>query len=414
MEIPRELYLSRLKRREGNHLIKVVTGVRRCGKSYLLFRLFKNHLLSKGVPADHIIEIEFDRLRHVPLRKAEALCAYLDAHLKDDGQYYLLLDEVQYLEHFEAVLNDYLHLDQVDIYVTGSNSHFLTTDVLTEFRGRGDEVHVFPLSFSEYCQGYDGTPERAWRDYLLYGGLPLTLTMKSDEDKSVYLKSLFEETYLADIMQRHRLKKNQEELHELLQVVASSVGSLTSAQRLSDTFNSRKHVGISRMTLGHYCRYFAEAFLVSQAKRYDVKGRKYINGQSKFYFEDVGLRNALLNFRQFEETHLMENVLYNELRIRGYNVDVGVVELRHANSDHQKVEIDFVANLGNRRYYLQSAFALPDEEKRFKETRPFRNVNDSFKKIVVTGDNTPVWRDEYGILTINVLDFLLNPNSLEL
>lgn len=414
MEIPRELYLSRLKRREGNHLIKVVTGVRRCGKSYLLFRLFKNHLLSKGVPADHIIEIEFDRLRHVPLRKAEALCAYLDAHLKDDGQYYLLLDEVQCLEHFEAVLNDYLHLDQVDIYVTGSNSHFLTTDVLTEFRGRGDEVHVFPLSFSEYCQGYDGTPERAWRDYLLYGGLPLTLTMKSDEDKSVYLKSLFEETYLADIMQRHRLKKNQEELHELLQVVASSVGSLTSAQRLSDTFNLRKHVGISRMTLGHYCRYFAEAFLVSQAKRYDVKGRKYINGQSKFYFEDVGLRNALLNFRQFEETHLMENVLYNELRIRGYNVDVGVVELRHANSDHQKVEIDFVANLGNRRYYLQSAFALPDEEKRFKETRPFRNVNDSFKKIVVTGDNTPVWRDEYGILTINVLDFLLNPNSLEL
>jgi hypothetical protein len=413
MEIPRELYLSRLKHREGNHLIKVVTGVRRCGKSYLLFKLFKKHLLSKGVPADHIIEIEFDRLRNVHLRKAEAVCKYIDARLKDGGMHYLLLDEVQFLENFEAVLNDYLHLDNVDIYVTGSNSRFLTTDVLTEFRGRGDEVHVFPLSFSEYLQGRGGTPERAWRDYLLYGGLPLTLSMESDEEKSSYLKSLFEETYIADITQRHRMKKHLEELRELLQVVASSVGSLTSAQRLSDTFRSESRVGISRITLGRYCRYFAEAFLVSKARRYDVKGRKYINGLNKFYFEDVGLRNALLNFRQFEETHLMENVIYNELRIRGYNVDVGVVDLRHAETDHQKVEIDFVANLGSRRYYVQSAFAIPDEEKRAKEIRPFRNVGDSFKKIVVTGNNTPVWRDENGILTINVLDFLLNPDSLE-
>ena len=414
MKIPRELYLSRLKRREGNHLIKVVTGVRRCGKSYLLFKLFTKHLLSKGVPADHIIEIEFDRLRNVHLRKADAACKYIDARLKDGEMHYLLLDEVQFLENFEAVLNDYLHLDNVDIYVTGSNSRFLTTDVLTEFRGRGDEVHVFPLSFSEYLRGRDGTPERAWRDYLLYGGLPLTLSMESDEDKSSYLKSLFEETYIADITQRHRLKKHLDELRELLQVVASSVGSLTSAQRLSDTFRSESRVGISRITLGRYCRYFAEAFLLSQARRYDVKGRKYISGQTKFYFEDVGLRNALLNFRQFEETHLMENVIYNELRIRGYNVDVGVVDLRHAETDHQKVEIDFVANLGSRRYYVQSAFAIPDEEKRAKEIRPFKNVGDSFKKIVVTGNNTPVWRDENGILTINVLDFLLNPDSLEL
>ena len=413
MEIPRDLYLARLQRREGNHLIKVVTGVRRCGKSYLLFKLFRKHLLAKGVPSDHIIEIEFDRLRNVPLRKAEAACQYLDAHLKDGGMYYLLLDEVQFLENFEAVLNDYLHLDNVDIYVTGSNSRFLTTDVLTEFRGRGDEVHVFPLSFSEYCQGHGASPERAWRDYLLYGGLPLTLAMEGAEDKSSYLKSLFEETYLVDIMQRHRLKKHLDELRELLQVVASSVGSLTSPQRLSDTFRSEAHSDISRITLERYCRYFSEAFLVSQAKRYDVKGRKYINGQSKFYFEDVGLRNALLNFRQFEETHLMENVIYNELRLRGFNVDVGVVELRHAEHDHQKTEIDFVANLGSRRYYLQSAFAIPDEEKRAKETRPFRAVEDSFKKIVVTGNNTPVWRDEKGILTVNVLDFLLNPNSLE-
>ncbi len=414
MEIQRDIYLSRLKRREGNRLIKVITGVRRCGKSYLLFQLFKKHLLAKGIPSDHIIEIEFDRLRNVRLRTPEAVCSYIDARLKGDGMHYLLLDEVQFLENFEAVLNDYLHLDNVDIYVTGSNSRFLTSDVLTEFRGRGDEVHVFPLSFSEYCQGHGGTPEHAWRDYLLYGGLPLTLSMGNDEDKSSYLKSLFEETYIADITQRHRLKKHLDEVRKLLQVLASTTGSLTSVQKLSDTFRSAKQLGISRLTLGRYCRYFAESFLVSQAKRYDIKGRKYINGQSKFYFEDVGLRNALLNFRQFEETHLMENVIYNELRIRGYNVDVGVVDLRHAETDHQKVEIDFVANLGSKRYYVQSACAIPDEDKRAKEIRPFRNVSDSFKKIVVTGNNSPVWRDENGILTVNVLDFLLNPDSLEL
>lgn len=414
MEISRKLYLSRLKRREGNHLIKVITGIRRCGKSYLLFKLFRKYLSGKGIPDDHVIEIEFDRLRNVHLRKPEAACKFIDAKLKDGGQYYLLLDEVQLLEDFEAVLNDYLHLDNVDIYVTGSNSRFLTTDVLTEFRGRGDEVHVFPLSFAEFCQGYQGTPERAWREYLLYGGLPLLLSMKTEEDKSSYLKSLFEEMYIADVTQRHRLKKHPGELRELLQVVASSVGSLTNAKKLSDTFRSEKHVGITQPTLGRYCRYFAEAFLLSQAKRYDVKGRKYINGLSKFYFEDVGLRNALLNFRQFEETHLMENVIYNELRLRGYNVDVGVVDLRHAETDHLKVEIDFVANLGSRRYYVQSAFAIPDVEKRAKEIRPFLNIGDSFKKIVVTSNNTPVWRDEQGILTINILDFLLNPDSLDM
>ncbi len=414
MEIPRELYLSRLKRREGNHLIKVITGIRRCGKSYLLFKLFRKYLSAKGVPDDHVIEIEFDRLRNVPLRKPEAVSKYIDSRLKDGEQYYLLLDEVQFLENFEAVLNDYLHLDNIDIYVTGSNSRFLTTDVLTEFRGRGDEVHVFPLSFAEYCQGYQGAPERAWREYLLYGGLPLLLSMKTEEDKSSYLKSLFEETYISDVTQRHRMKKHLGELRELLQVVASSVGSLTNAKKLSDTFRTEKRVGITQPTLARYCQYFGEAFLLSQAKRYDVKGRKYINGQSKFYFEDVGLRNALLNFRQFEETHLMENVIYNELRLRGYNVDVGVVDLRHAENDHLKVEIDFVANLGSRRYYVQSAFAIPDEEKRAKEIRPFRHIGDSFKKIVVTGNNTPTWRDEQGILTINIMDFLLNPDSLDL
>ncbi len=414
MEILRDLYLSRLKRREGNHLIKVITGIRRCGKSYLLFKLFRKYLSGKGIPDDHVIEIEFDRLRNVHLRKPEEVCKYIDAKLKDGGQYYLLLDEVQFLEGFEAVLNDYLHLDNVDIYVTGSNSRFLTTDVLTEFRGRGDGVHVFPLSFAEFCQGYQGTPEQAWREYLLYGGLPLLLSMKTEEDKSSYLKSLFEETYIADVTQRHRLKKHLGELRELLQVVASSVGSLTNARKLSDTFRSEKHIGITQPTLGRYCTFFAEAFLISQAKRYDVKGRKYINGLTKFYFEDVGLRNALLNFRQFEETHLMENVIYNELRLRGYNVDVGVVDLRHAETDHLKVEVDFVANLGSRRYYVQSAFAIPDAEKRAKEIRPFLNIGDSFKKIVVTGNNTPAWRDEQGILTINILDFLLNPDSLDM
>ena len=427
MKIQREYYLQQLIERRENGLVKVVCGLRRCGKSYLLFQIYLDYLRGEGVDDDHIIQIALDDDQCSELRNPDNLSAFVRSRISDRSSlYYLFIDEIQYAISKEemknrdkpvrlySVLNGLMRLGNVDIYVTGSNSRFLTTDVLTEFRGRGDEVHVFPLSFSEYIQGHGGTPERAWRDYLLYGGLPLTLSMESDEDKSSYLKSLFEETYIADITQRHRLKKHLDELRELLQVVASSVGSLTSAQRLSDTFRSESRVGISRITLGRYCRYFAEAFLVSQARRYDVKGRKYINGQTKFYFEDVGLRNALLNFRQFEETHLMENVIYNELRIRGYNVDVGVVDLRHAETDHQKVEIDFVANLGSKRYYLQSAFAIPDEEKRAKEIRPFRNVGDSFKKIVVTGNNTPVWRDENGILTINVLDFLLDPDSLEL
>ncbi len=414
MQIARELYLSRLKRREGNHLIKVITGIRRCGKSYLLFKLFKNYLLSKGISADHIIEIEFDRIRNEPLRKADEACKYIDSRLTDAGQYYLLLDEVQLLEKFEAVLNDYLHYDNVDIYVTGSNSRFLTSDILTEFRGRGDEVHVFPLSYAEFCSGYSGDRDHAWREYLLYGGLPLLLSMESEEDKSSYLKTLFEKTYMDDVTQRHHIRKNLSELRELLQVVASSVGSLTNPQKLANTFNSIKHIDISKLTLRHYCDYFIEAFLLSEARRYDIKGKKYINGLSKFYFEDIGLRNALLNFRQFEETHLMENVIYNELRLRGYNVDVGVVEARDEKLERKKFEIDFIANLGSKRYYIQSALAIPDEEKRAQEIRQFLKVNDFFKKIVVTGNNTPVWRDDCGILTINIQDFLLNPNSLDL
>ncbi len=415
MEIARDLYLSRLRRREGNHLVKVVTGIRRCGKSYLLFHLFRDYLRKKGIPDDHVIEISFDRLRNAPLRQPDAVVKHIDSLLKDGGMYYLLLDEVQYLEDFEGVLNDFLHVDNVDIYVTGSNSRFLSTDILTEFRGRGDEVHVFPLSFAEFCQDRSGEIEQAWQEYLLYGGLPLVRSMSSDEDKSTYLKSLFEKTYLADILQRHRVKKFQGELQELLQVMASSIGSLTNARKLSDTFHSEKHVEITQTTLERYCAYFSEAYLLSKAKRYDLKGRKYINGLSKFYFEDVGLRNAMMNFRQIEETHLQENILYNELRMRGYNVDVGIVELRNSDGDdRKKVEVDFVANLGSKRYYIQSAYAIPDKEKRAKEIRPLLHIDDSFKKIVVTGMNSPTWRDEQGILTMNIRNFLLNPNSLDL
>lgn len=414
MNIERNIYLERLKCREGNHLVKVITGIRRCGKSYLLFRIFRKYLLDKGIPADHIIEIEFDRRRNTSLRNPDNACKYIDERLKDGNLYYLLLDEVQLLDDFEAVLNDYLHYDNVDIYVTGSNSRFLSTDVLTEFSGRGDEIHVFPLSFSEFCSAYAGPQAKAWQEYLLYGGLPLVLSQTSETAKTGYLKKLFEETYFVDVTKRHHLKKNPEELEELMQILASAVGSLTNTLKLANTFHSEKHIGISRVTLNTYCRYFQEAFLLHKAKRYDIKGKKYINSQIKYYFEDIGLRNALLNFRQIEETHLMENIIYNELRLRGYNVDVGVVEQRHAETEHQKLEVDFVANLGSKRIYIQSAFNIPDEAKRMQEIRPFMNIKDAFRRMVITGNNTPTWRDDNGIVTMNIVDFLLDQNSLDI
>ena len=415
MEIQRDIYVERLKRRMGNQQIKVITGIRRCGKSYLLFRLFKRFLLEQGVPPDHIIEIEFDRRRNTPLLSPDAACAFIDSRLGKEGKYYLLLDEVQLLEDFESVLNDYLHIDNLDIYVTGSNSKFLSTDIITEFAGRGDEVHVLPLSYREFLPAASGI-ENPWSDYLTFGGLPQVLTRQSDADKSEYLKSLFQKVYIKDVIRRNKIKHHPEEIEELLEILASSVGSLTNPLNLENAFRSIKKTAISRGTLGKYCRCLEEAFLIHKARRYDVKGKKYINTPLKYYFEDVGLRNALLNFRQTEENHLMENIVYNELRFRGYNVDVGVVEMRDhsAKLDRKALEIDFVANLGSKRYYIQSAFTMPDDAKREQENRPLRHTGDSFRKIIVTGDNTRICRNNDGHTIMNIQDFLLNPDSLDL
>ena len=415
MEIQRDIYVERLKRRMGNQQIKVITGVRRCGKSYLLFKLFKRFLMEQGVPQDHIIEIEFDRHRNAHLRNPDAACAYIDSRLCDVGKRYLLLDEVQLLQDFESVLNDYLHVDNLDIYVTGSNSKFLSSDIITEFAGRGDEVHVLPLSYREYLQGASAS-RNPWGDYLTFGGLPQVLSRQSDTDKSDYLKRLFQNVYIKDVIRRNKIKHHPDEIEELLEILASSVGSLTNPLNLENAFRSMKKTAISRVTLGKYCRFLEEAFLIHKARRYDIKGKRYINTPLKYYFEDVGLRNALLNFRQHEENHLMENIIYNELRFRGYNVDVGVVEIRDSasNLDRKALEIDFVANSGNKRYYIQSAFAMPDDAKREQENRPLRHTGDSFRKIIVTGDSTRIWRNNDGHTIMNIQDFLLNPDSLDI
>ena len=415
MEIQRNIYLERLKRRMGNHQVKVVTGIRRCGKSYLLFRLFKRYLLEQGVPSEHIIEIEFDRRRNAHLLNPDAACAYIDSRIGNDGMYYLLLDEVQLLPEFESVLNDYLHEDNVDIYVTGSNSKFLSSDIITEFAGRGDEIHVLPLSYSEFYNASSNTGN-PWGDYLTFGGLPQILSKESDEEKSAYLKELFQNVYIKDVIRRNKIKHHPDELEELLEILASSVGSLTNPLGLQNVFRSMKKTVISRVTLGKYCRFLEESFLIHKARRYDVKGRKYINTPLKYYFEDIGLRNALLNFRQTEENHLMENLIYNELRFRGYNVDVGVVEMRShsATLDRKLLEIDFVANLGSKRYYVQSAFSMPDEAKREQENRPLRNTGDSFKKIIVTADGSRLRRNDDGHTIMDIRDFLLNQDSLDL
>jgi len=401
----------------GNGMIKVITGMRRCGKSYLLFELFRNHLLQNGVSEDQIVSIEFDRLRNEHLRDPHKACRYIDSCVKDSRQYYLLLDEVQFLRDFEAVLNDYLHESNLDIYVTGSNSHFLSTDILTEFRGRGDEIHVHPLSFYEFYSAFSGSKEDAWREYSMYGGLPQVALMDKPETKVSFLKKLFQKVYIADILERHSIHRNKEELEELLQVLASSLGSLTNTRKLSCTFKSVKGKTVSPSILDKYCGYFKEAFLLDVCKRYDIKGKHYINSIKKYYFEDIGLRNALLNFRQMEASHIMENIIYNELLGRGYNVDVGIVEIRsgkqNGEPDRKLVEIDFVANLGSQRYYLQSALTMPTTDKQKQEYRPLIHVNDSFKKIIVTCDNTLPWHDEKGILIINIMDFLLDANSLE-
>lgn len=417
MDIKRDKYLSDLVNRMNNGMIKVVTGIRRCGKSYLIFTIFKNYLKEQGVDEAHIVTIELDQRKDKKYRDPDIILEYIESRITDDEKYYILLDEVQLLKDFEEVLNSLLHIKNIDIYVTGSNSKFLSKDVITEFRGRGDEIHIFPLTFKEFMQAYDGDIYWGWAEYVVYGGLPLTVTMKTEEQKIKYLTNLFEETYLKDIIERHHIEKTQE-LEDLVNVLASAIGSLTNVPKIEATFRSVIQSNISSNTIRQYIEYLEDAFVINKANRYNVKGRKYIGTPNKYYFEDVGLRNARLGFRQIEETHIMENIIYNELRSRGYSVDVGVVEKRGKNKDGKEertyLEIDFIANLGSKRYYIQSAFSMPTEEKRDQEKSSLINVGDSFKKIIIVKDVVNVTRDEEGITTMSIYDFLLKENSLEL
>lgn len=417
MEINRDKYLRDLINRMHNGMIKVVTGIRRSGKSYLIFNIFKNYLLEQGVPDTHIIMIELDQRKNKKYRDPDTILDYIEACITDKEQYYILLDEVQMLNEFEEVLNSLLHIKNADIYVTGSNSKFLSKDVITEFRGRGDEIHVYPLTFKEFMQVYEGDMYHGWAEYTVYGGLPLTVTMKTEEQKIHYLMNLFEETYLKDIIESHHIEKTQE-LEDLLNVLASSIGSLTNVPKIEATFKSVIQSNISANTIRQYIEYLEDAFVVNKVNRYNVKGRKYIGTPVKYYFEDIGLRNARLAFRQIEETHIMENIIYNELCSRGYSVDVGVVEKRGVNKEGKtervQMEIDFVANLGSKRYYIQSAFNMSTEEKQIQEKTSLINVNDSFKKIIIVKDVINVTRDETGITTMSIYDFLLKENSLEL
>jgi predicted AAA+ superfamily ATPase len=416
MEIKRDQYLERLIRKKGNGLIKVVTGMRRCGKSYLLFHLFKEHLLQEGVREDHILEIAFDAFENKRFQDPNVLYPYLKDQIADDGQYYVLLDEVQLLGEFESVLNSLIRMRNVDVYVTGSNARFLSKDVITEFRGRGDEIHMYPLSFSEFMSVYPGTKQDGWNEYMLYGGLPLVLNFSTPEEKISFLKALFDETYISDIVGRHNIR-NRAELEELLNILSSSIGSLTNPTKLSATFRSVKKKTISDVTIRKYIDYLCDSFLVDSAVRYDIKGKKYIDTPVKYYFTDIGLRNARLNFRQLEETHTMENIMFNELKMRGFNVDVGVVTLNGTNEKghgiRKQLEIDFVCNKGSQRCYIQSAYSMPDQAKMEQEQRSLMLTRDFFKRIIVTKDTPAPYYNEAGILVMNIYDFLLRKDSLE-
>lgn len=405
MVIKRDYYLNRLIAAKHSNVIKIVTGLRRCGKSFLLFQLFHFHLLESGVNPEHIIEISLDDFRNTDLRDPKKLMDYVDGRIMDTGQYYLILDEVQLLDHFVDVLNSFMHMPNVDVYVTGSNSRFLSTDVATEFRGRGVEIHLFPLSFAELYAAKGGDRAALWKDYYLYGGLPYVWESDSVECRMDYLRSLCDTVYTRDIIEHNGLK-NSEEFTELMHVMASTIGSPCNPSKISKTFKSVKNVGLSDKTIAKYLKYLQDAFLVEEAMRYDVKGRKYIGTLSKYYFQDLGLRNALLDFRQNEENHIMENVIYNELRLRGYRVDVGTVSVRTASSTKQ-LEVDFVANKGDMRYYIQSAFDMPNDEKREQESASLKRIDDSFKKIIVVRNDIAPYNDNNGFLNIGLLDFLL-------
>ena len=413
MEIKRDYYLNKLIAHKKNGMVKIVTGVRRCGKSYLLLKLFKKHLIKSGVPADHIISIALEGYGNKRLQNPDKLYEYVTSAIVDDKDYYILLDEIQLVPEFESVINGFLHIDNADIYITGSNSKFLSSDIITEFRGRGDEIRVYPLNFSEFYSVVGGDFEKAWIMYCNYGGMPLCLSMEAPEDKAKYLTSLFETTYLADIINRNGLRGNAE-IGELTDVLASSIGSLTNPLKLSNTFGSVKNVKLSANTISSYIDYLQDAFLIEKAVRYDIKGKKYINTPAKYYFVDLGLRNARLAFRQQEYTHIMENVIYNELRLRGYSVDVGVVETvdkENGTSVRNKLEVDFVVNLGNRRYYIQSAYNIPSEEKMKQEQASLLAINDAFRKIIIVNQPILSGYNEQGILILSLQDFLLSPEK---
>ncbi len=410
VKIDRNLYLSQLIDRRHNRLIKIISGIRRCGKSYLLFELFQQHLLNTGIKTDHIITVALDSYEQEKFRDPDVCYRFVKEQIQDDSMYYFLLDEVQLMPKFESVLNGLMRIKNLDIYVTGSNSKFLSKDVVTEFRGRGDEIRVYPLNFSEFFSVYEGSWHDAWREYSVYGGMPLVLTHKKTADKMKYLKKLFKETYLRDIIARNSIK-NTEEFEELLNIVASGVGSLTNPQKLANSFKSIKHVNLSAPTIKQYLDYLEDAFIVQKVLRYDIKGKRYMNTPYKYYFVDPGIRNARLDFRQLEPTHMMENVIYNELNIRGYAVDVGNQLL---NSERKMTEIDFVVNQGSKRCYIQSVWSMPTAKKKETEERPFLEIKDSFKKIIITGDDIESYYDENGILVIGLKDFLMNPNSLEI
>ncbi len=426
MEIKRDLYLKQLIERKQNGLIKVITGIRRCGKSYLLNTLFYNYLKSEGVGESHIIKFAFDSNSDlnkigeniIALEKEKRkvdpnkFMEYVQNQMTDNGTYYLLLDEVQLLDCFESVLNSYLHMDNVDVYVTGSNAKFLSKDVITEFAGRGDEVHMQPLSFAEFMSVYKGDKYDGLTEYMLYGGIPMVVLREGAENKSLMLKRLFDEIYIKDIVLRHNVR-NKADLEDLLNILSSSIGSLTNPEKLKNTFHTIKKSNITSTTVKKYLDYFSDCFLVEVALRYDIKGKAYIDTPLKYYFSDLGLRNARINFRQFEQPHSMENVIYNELRSRGFSVDVGVVGTREKGVRKQ-LEVDFVCNLGSKRYYIQSAYSMPSEEKRNQEIRPFTKIDDSFKKIVITGDISPTYYNDDGVLFMNIFDFLLKPENLNM
>ena len=411
-EINRDSYLKKLIDRKENNLIKIITGIKRSGKSYLLDPIYKNYLLDNGVDNNHIIKIDLDLRANKKFLDPDYLDNYVRNSIRDEKVYYCLLDEIQNVPDFESVLNGFLKIPNLDVYVTGSNSKFLSSDIITEFRGRGDEIRVYPLTFSEFLSAFDGTKEEAWNSYIMFGGLPLILNQKTDEQKRNYLISLFNTTYLKDTIERNNINR-EDVLDSLINLLSSSIGSLTNPKKISDTFISNGFKDVSINTISSYLNCLLDSFIIEKVERYDVKGKKYISTPSKYYFSDIGLRNARINFRQMEENHIMENIIYNELLSRGYNVDVGVVEVREGNIRKQ-LEVDFVCNQSDKRFYIQVALNLDTREKTIQEEKSLLNINDNFKKIIVVKDNILKWYTEEGILVIGLQEFLLNKNSLNL